>query len=76
MLELRDLIALRQIGIKVVLSVEHGVQIDLRFETQPRADRLRDAAFVDHRQHAGHGRIDQAHMAVRLAPELRRSARE
>ena len=75
-LVLADLIALRQIGIEVVLAVEHGGEVDLGLEPEPGADGLRDTAFVDHRQHAGHGGIDQAHMRIRLAPELRRGARE
>ena len=66
-LELRDLIALRQIGIKIVFAVEHRAMIDLRLEAKPGADRLGDAFLVDDRQHAGHGRVDQRDMIVRLA---------
>ena len=76
LLVLRDLIALRQVGIEVVLAVEHGRQVDLGLEAQARADRLLDAELVDHRQHAGHGRIDQGDMAVGLAAELGGGARE
>ena len=75
-LVLADLIALRQIGIEVVLAVEDRIEIDLRLQPEPGADGLRDAAFVDHRQHAGHGGIDQAHMGVGLAAELGRGAGE
>ena len=75
-LVLADLIALRQVGIEIVLSVEDRVEIDLGLEPEPGADGLGDAALVDHRQHAGHGGIDQADMAVRLAAELGRGAGE
>jgi len=63
---LRDLIALRQIRVEVVLAVEHAFQIDLGLETQAGADRLRHALLVDHRQHARHRRIDQRNVAVGL----------
>ena len=73
---LADLIALRQIGIEIVLAVEHRAQIDLRLQPEPGADRLRDALLVDHGKHAGHGGIDQAHMVVRLAAKFGRGAGE
>ena len=75
-LVLADLIALRQVGVEIVLPVEDRVEIDLRLQPEPGADGLGDAALVDHRQHAGHGGIDQAHMAVRLASEFGRGAGE
>ena len=75
-LELRDLIALRQIGVEIILPVEHRAMVDLRLEAEAGADGLRHAFLVDDGQHAGHRRIDEAHMRVRLAAELRRSARE
>src|SRR5262245_66130508 len=53
-LVLADLIALRQVGVEVVLSVEDRGEIDLRFEPESGADRLRDAALVDDRQDYGH----------------------
>ena len=40
LLELRDLVALRQVGIEVVLPVEDRLVIDLRLKPEPRADRL------------------------------------
>ena len=70
LLVLRDLIALRQVGIEVVLAVEHRGQVDLGVEPQAGAHGLRDASLVDHRQHAGHGRIDERDMAVGRAAEL------
>ena len=43
-LVLADLIALRQVGIEIVLPVEDRIEIDLRLQPEPGADRLRDAA--------------------------------
>ena len=72
LLVLRDLIALRQVGIEIVLAVEHASQIDFGLQAKAGADRLRHAFLVDHRQHARHGGIDQRHVAVRLGAEFRR----
>ena len=75
-LVLADLIALRQVGIEIVLAVEHRLQIDPRLEPEAGAHRLRDAFLVDHRQHARHGGVDQRDMRVGLAAELGRGAGE
>ncbi len=69
-LVLRDLVALRQIRVEVVLPVEHRAQVDLRLEAEAGAHRLGDAFGVDHRQHAGHRGIDQRDVVVRLGAEL------
>ena len=71
---LADLVALRQIRIEVVLAVEYRLEIDLGLQPEPGAHRLAHAFLVDHRQHAGHGGIDERHMRVRLAAERGRSA--
>ena len=63
------LIALRQVGIEIILAVEHRAQVDLRVQPKPGAHRLADALLVDDRQHSGHGRIDQRDMAVGLPPK-------
>ena len=76
LLVLADLVALRQVGIEVVLAVEDATQVDLRLEAEAGAHRLRDAVLVDHRQHAGHRRIDERDMAVGLAAERGRGAGE
>ena len=76
LLVLADLIALRQVGIEIVLPVEHRLQIDLGLEPEPRAHRLPHAFGIDHRQHAGHRGIDQRHVRVRRAAELGRGAGE
>ena len=73
---LADLVALRQIRIEIVLAVEHRAQVDLCVEAETGAHRLTDALFIDHGQHARHRGIDQRDMAVRLAAELGRGARE
>src|SRR5262249_48462136 len=75
-LVLADLIALRQVWIKIVLPIENRIEIDLRLQPEPGADRLPKAALVNDWKHSGHGGIDQAHMRVRLAAELGRSAGE
>ena len=75
-LELRDLVALRQVGIKIVLAVEQRALVDLRLQAEAGAHGLGDAFLVDHRQHARHRRIDQRDMAVGLAAEFGRGAGE
>ena len=76
LLVLADLVALRQVGIEIVLAVEHRLPVDLRLQPEPGADRLPHAFLVDHRQHAGHGGVDQRDMAVGRAAELGRGAGE
>src|SRR5262245_43772832 len=51
---LADLVALRKIGIEIILPVENRFEIDLCFETEPGAYCLPYAFFVDHGQHTGH----------------------
>ena len=65
--ELADLVALGQIGIEIVLPIETRLAVDLRLQAQPGPNRLRDAFAIDDGEHARHGRIDKAHMRVRLA---------
>ena len=69
-LVLRDLIAGRQIGVEVVLPLEHALQIDRGVDADAGAHRLLDAAAVEHRQHAGEGGVDQAHLGIRLGAEV------
>src|SRR5690606_25594445 len=73
---LRDLVSLRQVRIEIILPVEHRNVVDLRFQAEPRPHRLLDAIAVDDRQHAGHRRIDEADLAVRLRAESSRGSRE
>ena len=74
-LVLRDLIARRQVGIEIVLAVEHAeTRLILRLEAKAGADRLLDAFAVDDRQHAGHRRIDEADLRVGVGAEFGGSA--
>ena len=57
--ELADLIALRQIGVEIVLAVEPAPAVDHRVERHAGAHRLADAFAVGHRQHPRHRRVDQ-----------------
>ena len=75
-LVLADLIAGRQIGIEVVLAVEPADQVDVRVQPKPGAHRLRHAFAVDHRQHAGKRRIDEADLRVGRRAEIGRGAGE
>ena len=74
MLVLADLIALRQIGIEIVLPVEPALPVNLRVEAEPGANRLLDTKAIDHGQHARHRRIHQRHVRIRLAAIRRASA--
>ena len=62
---LADLVRLRQVGIEVVLAVEHGALGDLAVEREPELDRLLDRAPVRHRQRAREGEADRADVRVR-----------
>jgi len=75
-IELRNLIPLRQIGIEIVLAVKGRAQIDLRLQPQTGAHRLFDAEFVDHRQHARHRRIDKGDVGIGFGAEGGRGAGE
>ena len=75
-LELGDLVALRQVGIEIVLAVEDRALVDLRLEPEAGAHRLAHAFLVDHRQHAGHRRIDEADIGIGRPAEFGRGAGE
>ena len=76
MVELADLIALRQVGVEIILAVEAAPAVDHRVERHAGAHRLADALAVGHRQHARHGRVDQRDLRVGLGAERRRRAGE
>jgi len=67
-------VALRQIGIEIILPVEHRLEIDLGFQPEPGPNRLAYALGVDHWQHSRHGGVDQRDMRVRLPAEFGGSA--
>ena len=69
MLELADLIALRQVGIEIILAVKARVLVDRTVNAKPGQHGLFDTMLVQHRQHAREGRIDQADLGVRLRTE-------
>ena len=66
--ELRNLIALRQVGVEVILAVEPAPAVDHRVQRHAGAHRLADAFAVGHRQHARHRRVDQATWVLGSAP--------
>ena len=74
--ELADLIALRQIGVEVVLAVEAGILVDLRLDRHAGAHSLTDTFRIRNGQHAGHRRIDQRNLRVGLCAEFSRSSAE
>ena len=76
LLELRDLVALRQVRVEVVLPVEHRLVVDLGLQPEAGANGLAHAFFVDDRQHAGHGGIDQRHIGIGRGTEGGRGAGE
>jgi hypothetical protein len=69
MVELADLVALRQVGVEVVLAVKARPLVDLRIDRHAGAHGLADALAVQHRKHARHGRVDKADLRVRLCTE-------
>ena len=76
LLVLRDLIAGRQVGIEIILAVEHAEQIDLGVEAEPGPDRLLDAMPVDDRQHAGKRGIDRSRPGCSARPRTRSRRRK
>ena len=73
---LGDLVRLRQVGIEVVLAVEHRPVGDRAAEREPELDRLLDRRPVRHRQRAREGEADRAGLRVRPAAEAVRAAAE
>ena len=76
MVQLADLIALRKIGIKVVLAIEPAVFVDLRLDCHAGTHGLADAFAVGNRKHAGHRSIDEADLRVGLGTESRAGTAE
>src|SRR3546814_17064414 len=75
MIKLGNLIALRQIGIEIILTVEPRIFVDLRLDRPAGAHRLADALAVRDREHARHGSIYQRHLRARFRPDRRPRAR-
>ena len=62
--ELRDLVALHQVGVGVVLAVELGELADVAVEGEAGADDVLDGLLVDDGEGAGHGEADRADAGV------------
>ena len=75
-IQLTDLVPLRQIGVEVILPVEARPVVDLRAQGQAGANRLPHAFAVEHRQHPRHRRIDKADLRSGFGAERRRGARK
>src|SRR5690349_11100821 len=73
---LADLIALRQVGVEIVLSREDATLVDLGLEAKAALHGLLDAMFVEHRKHAGHSCVDERDLCIRATAEVGGSARE
>src|SRR4029079_14891987 len=75
-LVLRDLIALRQIGIEVVFTGKPVLSTDRTVQGKTGANGHLDRGFVDHRQAAGKSQAYRARLAVGRTPECRAAAAE
>ena len=75
-IELADLIAGRQVGVEIVLTVKLAAPVDLRIETEAGADRLFDTVAVQGRQHAGKTGVDEADLLIRACTKAHGGTRE
>jgi hypothetical protein len=57
--KLRNLVALRQIGVEIILPVKPRPAIDLRTHRHAGTHRLTQTFAVRHREHAGHRRVNE-----------------
>ena len=73
---LADLVALRQVGVEVVLAVEDRARRDLALERRGDHQRVADRLLVGHRQRPGMAEADRAGVDVRLVAERQRAAAE
>ena len=67
---LRDLVALRQVGIEIVLAIELGKLRDFAVQRQRGADGRLDRPPVDHRQRARQPEADRAGVRVRWSRQV------
>ena len=72
--QLRGLVALGQVRIKIILPFEHRAAGDVRVHRQAETDGVADRFLVHHRQGAGHAQIDQAGVPVGVVAGLRAGA--
>jgi hypothetical protein len=61
---LADLVALRQVGIKVILAGEHRAARDFGADGQPEHGRHAHRILVQHRQHPRQAEVDGASLSV------------
>src|SRR5579883_3005164 len=73
---LRDLIALRQVRIKVVLTRKSRKRIDPAMQRNSRADREFHRLPAEHRQCARQPQTHRTHIRIRRRPELHRTTAE
>src|SRR5881394_2266030 len=66
---LADLVALRQVGIEVVLAREDRARVDLCADGEAEADRVLDRALVHHRKDAGQCDVDRRGLRIGLRAE-------
>jgi hypothetical protein len=64
---LADLIALGQIGIKIILAGKHRAAGDFGADSQAEHRRHAHRLLVQHRQHPRHPQIDGASLRIRLS---------
>ena len=67
--QLGNLIALRQIWVEIVLAVKSREKVDLSFQAQTCPHGLCHTFLIDDGQHAGHACVHKGHVAVRLCPK-------
>src|SRR4051812_39233352 len=73
---LRDLVALGQVGVKIILAGEAGMRPDLAVERERGLDRQFHRGAVQDRKRTRHPETDWAHIRIRRRSETRRAATE
>ena len=66
---LRNLVALRQVGIKIMLARQHGTRRDPALRSQAHAQGIFDHAPIQRGQRAGMPQANRIHMRIRTGPE-------
>src|SRR5580704_15899431 len=71
---LTNLIALREVGIEIALSIENRVGSDSTMRGESRSNSQFDHAAIEHGQHARHPHADRTDVLVRARAEGRRAS--
>jgi hypothetical protein len=66
---LRNLVALGQVRVEIVLARKHALAADFGVNAQAELDGHAHGFLVQHRQHAGHAKVDQAGLRVGFGAE-------